>query len=501
MKRLSRTLIKNIAANVVRGGATATVALVLPHFLTRLLDADRFAAWSLMLQIVAYASYLDFGLQTAVARYLAQAIERDDEVMRDELVSTVLAMLAGAGLLAALIVGTVAWLLPHLFHGVPLSLMAELRAGILVLGISTCVMLPGSTFTGVLIGLHRNEYPALAIGGTRILGAACVLLTLRHTNSLVWLAFSVSVFNLLGSWIQYVLVRRALPRLKIHIRLVGMRIAQEISRYCSVLVLFSFAMLLISGIDVTIVGYRHYASVGIYSIAATLITFFTGLNGSVVAALVAPAAVLQARGEYGRIRDLILTITALSTYCNLGLTIVAVLAGRGILSAWIGPDYAQQTLPILEVLLLAQSFRMIGAPYSSALMATGLQRRAILPAVVEAVTNVAFSIVGVIWLGPIGVALGTLFSAALAICVYVGRTIDAVEHIPLSRMVFLRQAVGRPVLCLAPMLLYVMLRSTKLYELSPWVVLSRFSLPAAIALTMLLSWRYRTIDRSGYRSS
>ena len=75
MMRVRATVIKNALANVMRGGATAVVSLVLPHFLVRSLDRDRFAAWSLMLQIAAYASYLDFGLQTAVARYVAHFTE------------------------------------------------------------------------------------------------------------------------------------------------------------------------------------------------------------------------------------------------------------------------------------------------------------------------------------------------------------------------------------------------------------------------------------------
>jgi O-antigen/teichoic acid export membrane protein len=72
MRRIRFTIIKNALANLLRGGATAVVALGLPHFLTRSLDSNRFAAWCLVLQIAAYAGYFDFGLQTAVARYLAR---------------------------------------------------------------------------------------------------------------------------------------------------------------------------------------------------------------------------------------------------------------------------------------------------------------------------------------------------------------------------------------------------------------------------------------------
>lgn len=116
MKRLGHTVVKNAFANVIRGGASAIVAIALPHFLTRAMDHDRFAAWALMLQVSAYAGYLDFGLQTAIARYLAQAIERDDKDQCNELVSTAFICLTVAGVLALTVIGFIVWQLPHLFH-------------------------------------------------------------------------------------------------------------------------------------------------------------------------------------------------------------------------------------------------------------------------------------------------------------------------------------------------------------------------------------------------
>src|SRR5271156_4869170 len=160
LQRLGFTVIKNATANVVRGGATAIVALTLPHFLTRALDHDRFAAWALMLQIASYVGYLDFGVQTAIARYLAQAMERGDDELRDRLVSTAFVMLAAAGTLALLLFSVVVWQLPAIVHGIPVGLMGELRSGVIIMAASVALLLPMSTYTGVLIGLHRNEFPA-----------------------------------------------------------------------------------------------------------------------------------------------------------------------------------------------------------------------------------------------------------------------------------------------------------------------------------------------------
>ena len=63
-------LLKNAMANVVRGSAAALVAILLPPFLTRLMSSEAYGAWSLVLQLSAFVGYLDFGIQTAIGRFV-----------------------------------------------------------------------------------------------------------------------------------------------------------------------------------------------------------------------------------------------------------------------------------------------------------------------------------------------------------------------------------------------------------------------------------------------
>jgi O-antigen/teichoic acid export membrane protein len=93
-KKEKLVVVKNAFANVIRGGATALVAIALPPFLTRLMSPGAFSAWALILQLSAFVGYLDFGIQTAVGRFVAQSNERGDAEHRDRIVSTSLAVLS-----------------------------------------------------------------------------------------------------------------------------------------------------------------------------------------------------------------------------------------------------------------------------------------------------------------------------------------------------------------------------------------------------------------------
>lgn len=450
MRSLHFTIAKNAIANVVRGGASAVVAIALPHFLTHSLGPDRFAGWALMLQIAAYANYLDFGLQTAVARYLAGALEKGDCALRDRLMSAAIGILTAAGVLAVLSLGLIAWQLPHLFHSAPRNLIGEIGAGVIILGLSAAIGLPISAYSGALVGLQRNEYPAICAGSGRLAGAIAVVLVAQHHPSLIGLSLCVAITNLAGALWQYLLVKRLLPDLRVKLIPVDRTMCMELIRYCSTLSVWSFGMLLISGLDVTIVGLFEFQAAGAYSIAATLIMFFTGLIYAVYAAMLAPIAVMQARHEYDRIRRLVLVTTRINSYFSIATVIAAFLFAKWLIRVWVGPAYLTITLPVLEILLIAHAVRLVGNAFGTVLVSMGLQRYGLLPVIFEALLNLGLSIAGMIFIGPTGVAWATLVAAAVALMIIILIIMPRVRDVDLASLTFLRHGVLLPLLAFLP---------------------------------------------------
>jgi O-antigen/teichoic acid export membrane protein len=472
-------------ANIVRGSASAVVALVLPHFLTRALDHDQFAAWVLMLQIAGYANYLDFGLQTAVARYLAQSIERGDEEGRDRLISTAILMLSAGALIALLVSALVLVYLPQLFPQIPASLLFESRGGILVLSLSTAVLLPLSAFTGALIGICRNEIPAISIGTSRLVGALFISMIVANTHSLIALASLMGGFNLAGGLLQLVFARRLLPNMKVSLSRVSRTTATEFARYCSTLTIWSLGMLLVSGLDVTIVGHFSFSEVGAYSIAAILITFLTGINNSVYGAMLAPLAVLEERGEWQRIGNVIVTVTRFTTFFDITCVLGAVLFGHWLLQLWVGDNYAAKALQILLILIVAHTIRLVGVPLLAALAATNQQHYGLSGSIVEALTNFALSIPGAVLIGSLGVAFATLVGAIISILWLLFFTIGRLRIQLVSRRELLLEGCLRPALCLSPAFLCVMA-----WQALPLSVWRSLGIATGLVLTLAVTWRW-----------
>jgi len=309
----------------------------------------------------------------------------------------------------------VIWQFPHLFGGVPFGLLPEFRYGALMLSLSACLLLPLSTYTGVLIGMHRNEIPALAIGGSRLAGAFAVIIACHYTQSLPVLSLCFGGPNLLGGLAQMAAVHELMTYGRARLRYLSRAVGVELLRFCAWLTVWSFSMLIISGLDVTVVGHFQFSAVGFYSIASMLIVFFAGLSNAVLSALLAPVAALHARGEKNRIQQIVFVATRLTLFANLCLTAAIFLWGGSVLRLWVGQAYADSALPILKVLAFAQTLRLIGAPFSIVLVSIGEQHRAIAPAIGEALVNLLTSIIGMRVFGPIGVAWGTLAGAIFGI--------------------------------------------------------------------------------------
>src|ERR1700741_2409859 len=100
------------------------------------MSKDSFAAWSLVLQVGAYAGYLDFGVQTAVGRFVAHANERQDPDQRDRIVSAAFVWLSIVAIITATAAALGAIFVDKLFPQMPLAYVHESRIALLLVGIS-----------------------------------------------------------------------------------------------------------------------------------------------------------------------------------------------------------------------------------------------------------------------------------------------------------------------------------------------------------------------------
>ncbi len=369
-------VLKNAVSNVLRGGSAAVVALVLPPFLTRTLSVDQYGAWALILQFSAYASYLDFGTQLAVGRFVAHSNELGDVEERNTTVSTALAMMCIAALLAAVGLVALAALMPRFFTQMPVNLYGTTRIALFLVGGSLALGLPAGVFNAVFIGMQRNGIPATIVAGSRLLGAIAIIVLVQFRPSLAYMGATLALVNVGSYLVQYAVLRRVASDVRFSLRLVTAKAFRSLVKYCSSVSVFYFCMILVNGLDLVLVGRFEFRSVAPYAIAAAVITFLAGLQNAIFTAILPNSAVLHARGEREQLGSMLTTATRYGMCLLLVTGLPIFLCARVALNLWAGPAYGMVATPILQMLIIANIVRLAGTPYTVLLLGTGQQHLA-----------------------------------------------------------------------------------------------------------------------------
>ena len=445
---------KNAVANLGKGGAAAIVALLLPPLLIRHMTPAAYGVWVLVLQAAAYIGYFDFGLQTAIGRYVAYTTEKNDQEHRNLIFSTAFAGLIVAAGLSLLLLAVVVLAVRVIFPAVPSEIVPMMRWSLLILGTSLVLGLPAAAWNGVFVGLQRYEIPALVTGGSRLVAAVGVVVAAVTGYSIIVMATIMAITNLAAYAVQYVAMNRVAPAITFARRFVSKSTAGELLEYCFGLTVMSFSMLLVTGFDLILVGRFEFAAVTAYSVSAAMITFISGVLSAILGVMMPHAAALHARHEPRQLGQLVVTSTQAAIILLVFTGIPAMVYAGPLLRLWIGPQYVQLGRPILVILLAANILRLIGLPYATVLISAGQQHLIKISPITEGVSNLTASIIlGMRW-GAVGVAYGTLVGSLFSIASHVFYSMPKTNaEIHFSRQEYLLKGVLIPLLCTAPLLL------------------------------------------------
>jgi len=478
-------LAKNAIANLTRGGAASVAALLLPAVLVRHMSQIEYSVWVLVLQVAAYSSYLEFGLQTAVGRYVAIADEKHDAHQRDTVFSTALVGLSIASVIGIIILIGVVCAAGRFFPSVPAALLPQMRWSLLIVGTSIALGLPSAAWSGVFIGLQRNEFIAIVIGGSKLFSALGLIIAVIHGSSLVLMAVIVAAVNLASYFLLYLLVR-TIAQTKFQLHLVRKSTAKELFGYCFGLMIWSLSSILVSGLDLILVGRFELRALAPYAIAATLVNFIAGMQNSILSATMPHAAVLHARKDSIALGNMVISFTRFGLLLLILTGMPLLIYAMPLLRVWVGQQYAIQGHLLLAVLLVANIIRLSCAPYAVALVATAQQKLVTLSPLMEGVANLIASVLLGMKFGASGVAVGTLIGAIIGVLGHILYNMPRTRKEILLRIEeFIAMALALPVLTALPLIaLAIHVRKGSLP--SPPIFVSAFAVTTLAAAIIIM---------------
>jgi len=452
-RSFTEKLSQNILASLVRVFVVALVALVLPAFLTHHLPVATYAAWVLIIQLGAYVSYLDLGIQTGVSKFVAEFDARGDIAGAGRHASAGLALMFFAGFLGVLLTCGLAWQVPRLFRGMPSNLYHDVRVSVLLIGASLSFGLVCAVYSAVFLGLQRYWIPMSITIINRISYAAIVIAIVALRGSLEAMGIAVAAVNVLTGLLQVLAWREKASHVRVSLRAVDSRVLKNVTRFCSLQSVWMMAMVCITGLDITIVGHYDYPQTAYYSIATLPVAFVLMIMSAMLNPLMPASSALSTHRSPVEMGELVAKVTRYSTLILLLTGLPLIVFGYPILRLWVGEQYALHTLPYLRILVFANLVRNLCAPYVTMIVATDRQSAAITAAVSEAVVNLGSSIYLASRFGAVGVALGTVMGAFVSIALHFGITMRFTHRtIAISRFRLFASGVLRPGIIAVPSL-------------------------------------------------
>lgn len=408
VRRLAHSTISNYLGLAVSLGTW----FLLTPFIVRQLGSNLYGLWVLVGSVIGYGSLLDFGIASALTKYVAEFRARSEWEDARGLVGTAILLYAALGLIVFAVSALLAPLFANLFNVAPADHDTAVWLVVLT-GLHFGLSIPCAATSAVLRGLQRFDLINLiGVSSTLLGGAAIVAVLLVDANPIGILLVNIAVMLLMqlpSIW----LIRRIAPDLRLGFRGVNRKMAQKITSFSSSIFLLHVGGRLESQTDEIVIGAAlPIGLVAPYNLARMISTLPQLVAEQFLTLLLPLASEMDAMRDRDRLRTLYLVSTRVTLGVFLALGVVLMVFGGPILGMWVGEEYAAYG-HLVAILTLASLIDTSVWPGGMILQGMARHRLISVAALLSGLSNLALSIILVRTLGLTGVALGTLIPTAL----------------------------------------------------------------------------------------
>ena len=402
----SRLAFHSSALRVVSLATTTFVGFFLLPFIVHHLGDRIYGFWALIAAVLGYYGLLDLGIGTAVQYHVAKALGDKDDDAISAVISTSFYAFAALGLISFLVSLVIVAVSPLIVHSH--EDLFTFRIVLLMLGMGTAVGFPGRAFVGAISAHLRFDLISSAGIVILIIRTILILLVIGSGGGILSLA-GISLFtDAAGYFINYLILKKIQPGLRISRRLASFARLREMFHYSGYAVVIQVSDQIRFSIDGWMVGiFVSLAAVTHYSIASRLSQTYLYLIIAMVGILAPWFSQLLGNSDFDGIKRVFLLGTKISASLATIVAMSLVLYGKAFIGNWMGLPYADAYLPMM-LLVLGIYCDVSQLPSVSYMYGVSKHRFLAGITLAEGVANFLLSVYWARKYGMIGVALGSL---------------------------------------------------------------------------------------------
>ncbi|MHB8752027.1 MAG: oligosaccharide flippase family protein [Aggregatilineales bacterium] len=419
-----RQLTANSLWNVISVGANVLVGIGLTPYFIHTLGVDRYGVWVFAASLSVargVLGLLDFGIYTAVIKFVAELLARDRKDQIGELFSAALfGYLVLGTLMAAVIGGAAAFgmgIVTTLFR-IPLDMTDTARTLLFIVAAETLFDFPAMAVSGVLNGLQRYDITrAWNLIRLIVYGALSVGLIVAGVGvyALALATFAGELIRLAGH-LYY--IRRLLPGLRLT-RRIDPVLARRLTSFSGQLFGYQLLKLVYQGMDKAIIAVLltttaltdYDISEGLYMLSFALVTLIGPFAVPV-------ATTFYTRGQRVELRALVVRVTRYTAAVTVPVALISIVLAAPLTSAWVGKEFAH-TVPATQLFVGYVVFWALVSGGQNLLVGVELVKVMLPIFGIGTLINLIVSVIAARTWGVAGVILGTAVGNGVACVLYV----------------------------------------------------------------------------------
>lgn len=459
---------RNLILNWGSYAATLVVMFLLSPFVVGSLDPVSYGIWSLLNVLSGYMGLLDLGVRASVGRHIALYLGKGDEKAIDETIRTGLGFFSLSGVFIIVAGIGIGWLFPHAFQNIPEDHYDTVRMLLPVMGINVWLSAVAAIYSSVLTAHNRFDFARCVDLAVLIVRTIGTIVALTEGTGLWGLAGAVLISNIVALIGNFVLSHKQHRGLKSWPFLYSKVRLREITRYGVAAFLSKASMKIIGQTDLIIAGaILTVASVREYSVGAMLVYYTGTLIGIIDGTFFPSMQKAVGRDDITVVGWLFFRQIRIAMLFGVPAFVGMALFARPFISLWMmQPGFDDRSVivaaGVMSILAMAKLPLVFVGGSVGVLAATGRIRVSATLTVVEAIVNLAISILFTVrfgW-GLYGIAASTLVATLLVRAFWIPLLACRELDIKFVRMLFQLiipsgvAAVGFAIICMLALQLF-----------------------------------------------
>lgn len=403
----NKPIIINILSNWANFVLVIGISFFVSPILVKGLGDQSYGVWTLIISLTGYFTVLDFGINTAIVRFISKyfALKKQDKII--EIFST-----------SKLFFGCISFfvlILSFLFSIYFKSIFDisgfdryYLAATFFIIGTDLALGLFFSVQLATLWALQKFHVVNIISSTVVIIKNIVIVIAILNGYSILILAIIQITSNSIKYLLQFIYIKSRFNFIKFKKNKISSSTFKDIFDYSIYSFLIALSIKALFYTDSVVIGsFLSVSDITFYAIPATIVDYLEKLVWAIISVLIPIISSQEANGNTGATTQIYVDGSRYILYFSLPILIVLYTAGEDFIRLWMGNSYSARSGEVLRILVIGYFLGLSQLVAHGVLKGISLHKVLAYLLCFEALVNLALSIILCKSYGINGVAIGT----------------------------------------------------------------------------------------------